>query len=283
MKNLFTPLRRKRSLLLAGLLAALLSAPMLPAQAANVKQFTSLELGLLFLDPQGVSDAGDKGLDSLFGVSGDLMSKMPSGSQKATQPLADSIGKVKDQIVSVAKGKSDELEPYLQPFQILDKSPLTYEEIDVPNKADLHSLAEQSNDVLKQSARISGAIKLSDELLPKLEESVAKLDPGNGTQKAALGIVAVSLANLNLGGAQSIDKLRKDIMDLQGRVKTKIDSTRQDMAANPMNAFGMGEDLNVLMGLSDTLPHASVDLASSSTKLPGIIAKLQGIIAKLKA
>lgn len=283
MKKMPSHPRRLQATLLAGMLAAALMLPVVPAQAANVKQFSALELGLLFLDPQGLTAAGDKGLDSLFGVSGNLMSEMPSSAQKVAQPLADSIVKVKDQIVGVAKGKSDELAPYLQPYQILDKSPLTYEELDLPSKPELHRLVEQSNDLLKQSSRVSGTIKLSDELLPKLEESLAKLDPGNGTQKAALGIVAVSLANLNLGAAQSVDKLRKDITDLQGRVKGQIDSTRSAMSANPMNAFGMGEDLQVLMGLSDTLPHTSVDLANASTKLPGIIGKLQAIIAKLKA
>lgn len=278
-------LQGTRTLLLAALLtsfAAVSPSPPALAGSANIRQFSSMELGLAFLDPLGTTESADNLLDGLFGVSGSLMSKMPSGSQSMTKPLADSIVNIKDQIMSVAKGKSSELQPYLQPYQVLDKSPINYEELNLPNKLNLRNLVEKSNDLLKQSSRISGTIRLTETLTPQLKSDLGKLNPANAMQKSALGIVAVSLANLNLGAAMSVDKLKNDVTELQGEVKYEFDKTKSAIASNPMNGLSMGEDLQVLTGLTETLPHASTDLAAASTKLPGIVRNLQGIIAELK-
>lgn len=278
-------IKRAGTLLFAALLTTFTTpafSPPAQAGSANVRQFTSLELGLAFLDPQGTTESADNLLDGLFSVSGSLMSNMPSGSQSMTKPLADSIVKIKDQIMSVAKGKSSELQPYLLPYQVLNKSPMNYEELNLPNKQNLRDLVEKSNDLLKQSSRISGTIKLTEELTPQLKTDMGKLDPANALQKSALGIVAVSLANLNLGAAMSVDKLKNDVNELQGEVKYEFDKTKSAISANPMNGLSMGEDLQVLTGLTETLPHASTDLAAASTKLPGIVSNLQGIISELK-
>lgn len=270
-----------RKLLLASLLL-FGSVCSRPAEAANTRQFSAIELGLAFLDPKGLTDSGDQMLDNLFGTSNTLMSSMPSSARQLASPLGEAITKVKDQIMGAAKGKSNELDPYLKPYQIYGQSPLSYQELDLPGKPALRSLVERSNDLLKQSSRVSGTIRITDELLPKLETSLDKLDPGDAMQKAALGIVAVSLANLNLGAAQSVDRLRQDIGVLQGQVQSEFQHTQAAVSANPMNALSMGEEVQVLSGLTETLPHASKDLADASGKLPGLISRLQALISRLR-
>ncbi|HEY9839031.1 MAG TPA: hypothetical protein V6D23_01150 [Candidatus Obscuribacterales bacterium] len=269
----------------ARLVAALFLAAQLclPAMAGNEswQQFTSFELGLMFLDPKGLTESADDNLDNLFSASSSIMSGMPAGSQAAAQPLADGIGKVKGQVLGAARGQSSALQPYLQPYQVLGKSPLRYEQISLPGKVDLRRLVEQSNDLLKRTYRVTSTVQVSEQLLPQLKADLAKLEPNNAMQKASLGIVAVSLANLNLSASQAAAKIAPELQEMQQKVERQLKSTQSAVSSNPMNAMSMGEDIQVLTSLTSTLGHASTELLGASKKLPAIAGNLQGIITQL--
>lgn len=262
------------------LLAAQLSLPVLAGE--SWKPFTAFELGLMFLDPQGLTEDADVSLDKLFGVSGDLLSDVPDGALSAAKPLGESILGLREQVMGVAKGQSQAINPLLKPYQVLDKAGLNYEQIDLPNKPELRSLVETSNEVLKKIYRISGTVKLSEQLLPPLKTDLGKLKGGDALQKASLGIVTVSLANLNVGAGQSAAQLRTQLESLQQRVERKLKETQSAVTSNPLNAMSMGEDIQVLTSLTGTLTRASGALAEAGTKLPGVLGSLQGLVTALK-
>lgn len=262
------------------LLAAQLSLPVLAGE--SWKPFTAFELGLMFLDPQGLTEDADVSLDKLFGVSGDLLSDVPDGALSAAKPLGESILGLREQVMGVAKGQSQAITPLLKPYQVLDKAGLNYEQIDLPNKPDLRSLVETSNEVLKKIYRISGTVKLSEQLLPTLKNDMGKLKGSDALQKASLGIVTVSLANLNVGAGQSAAQLRTQLESLQQRVERKLKETQSAVTSNPLNAMSMGEDIQVLTSLTGTLTRASGALAEAGTKLPGVLGSLQGLVTALK-
>lgn len=253
--------------------------------AANevYQAFTPSELGLMFLDPKGTTESADQQLDSLFSSTQYLISDLPLGIDTLAQPLLDNVNQLRDQIMGLAMGQSSSLQPFLKPYQLLEKDPLRYEQIKLPGKYDLQLLVEQSNDILKKSWRVSESIKLSDMLLPRLEKDLSKLKSGDPYQKSALGIISVSLINLNLGASQSAQKISPELMALQERVTQRYQQTQDAIQSNPMNAFGMAEDVQVLMSLSTTLSHVSNQLIDSGKKTPAILSSLKNISSQLIA
>ncbi|PKL75328.1 MAG: hypothetical protein CVV27_15930 [Candidatus Melainabacteria bacterium HGW-Melainabacteria-1] len=247
------------------------------------KSFTSFELGLMFLDPQGMVGSADEQLDKLFAQTDEIMRDMPDGTLSAAKPVSDSVNNMSQQILGVAKGHGDELHPYLKPYQLLDKQPLRYEQIDLPAKIELRSLVARSNALLKRIHRISETVKFSDALLPQLQSDLGKLNPEDAMHKASLGIVAVSLANLNLSASQAASQARSDLEPLQQQVENQLRKTQGQVQANPMSAFGLGEDIQVLSSLTATLGRASGALGDAGKKMPGILSSLQGILGQLKA
>lgn len=256
----------------------------LPALAGESwKPFTPFELGLMFLDPKGLTENADANLESLFAVSGSLMNEAPDGALSAVRPLGESILGLRNQVMTVAKGQSAAIDPLLKPYQVLDSAGLNYEQIDLPNKPDLRSLVERSNEVLKNIYRISGTVKLSEQLLPPLKNDLAKLKGSDPLNKASLGIVAISLANLNVGAGQSAAKLRSELENLQQQVERKLKETQSAVTANPFNAVNLGEDIQVLSSMAGTLTRASGALTDAGTKLPGLLGSLQGVVSALKS
>lgn len=262
-------------LALAALLSTQLCLPLLAGESWQL--FSSMELGLAFLDPKGLTESADENLDSLFNLTGDLI----GGNLSAAKPLGDGIQKLREQIIGVARGQSSALHPYLEPYQVLEQTPMRFEQIDLPNKQELRILVISSNEVLKKIYRVSETVKLSEALLPQLQTDIGKLNRQDPLQKASLGIVAVSLANLNLGAGQSANELRTQLASLQQQVESKLRSTQSAVASNPMNAMSMGEDIQVLTSLTATLARASGALADAGKKLPGVLGSLQGIIGEL--
>ncbi len=266
------------------LLLGQLGLSSLPALAGESwKPFTAFELGLMFLDPKGLSENADASLENLFAVSGNLMNEAPEGALSAVRPLGESIQGLRNQVMSVAKGQSAAIDPLLKPYQVLDSAGLNYEQIDLPNKPELRSLVERSNEVLKKIYRISGTVKLSEQLLPPLKNDLGKLKGSDPLHKASLGIVAISLANLNVGAGQSAAKLRSELEALQQQVERKLKETQTTVTANPFNAVGLGEDIQVLSSMAGTLTRASGALTDAGAKLPGLLSSLQGVVSALKS
>lgn len=265
------------SLAAAALLLLNLSLPAFAGE--SMQSFTSVETGLVFLDPQ--VSLGDEQLDQLANASGmTLGSQADDPIAAAAGPVTASIAKLSDQVLGVAKGHSDKLVPYLKPYQILDKSPLRYQQIDMPSKSGLRSLVQQSNDVLKKLWRVSETVRVSEALLPTLEKDTGRLN-GDAYQKAALGVVGISLAQLNLSAGQQTSQLSQEIAELQAQAESQLKSTQAAVTSNPMNALSMGEDISVLTSLTGTLSKASGQISDAGKKMPGILKSMQGILDKL--
>lgn len=264
----------------------MLQLSFVPASLAGnevYEAFTSSELGLMFLDPKGTTESADQQLDGLFSNTQYLISDLPLGIDTLAQPLLANVNQLRDQIMGVATGQGNALQPFLKPYQVLEKDPLRYEQIKLPNKYELLLLVEQSNELLKKSWRISETVKLSEMLLPQLEKDLSKLKSSDPYQKSALGIVSVSLVNLNLGASQSAQKIAPQVMDLQERVTKRYQQTQSAIQSNPMNALSMGEDVQVLMSLTSTLSHVSNQLIDSGKKTPAILMNLKNISSQLIA
>lgn len=264
------------------LLMSQLCFPAMALDPPSKKAFSSAELGLSFLDdPAKMTAEPDQLLTKVFNDSVKRFVKMKPETQTLAKPLADQISQLKGKLLEACKGKSAEMKPFLAPYQVLAKSPVTYEQLTGPKKSNIGTLVAGGNEVLKHLWRINASIQLSEQLLPKLKEDSSKLKPADALKKASLGVVTVSLANLNLGAFQSVDKINKKVAELNGKIQKETAKLQGEMTKHPEKAMALGEDVQTLTALTSTLGNALAQAGSASPKLPGIGSNLTEVLAKL--
>lgn len=264
------------------LFASLLTGMFLlaPAALAASSNFTPSDLGLDILSADQVSSAA---VGKVFGVADQYLAKVPSSLKGLVAPVHQFKTGMQSKVLSVSGSKAGEVSAFLGKYRTLTPPHLAYEQVDMPNKAELKPLAEKANSLLKNAYKVMRTVNLANDIVKTAQGDVANLKKGDMlVNGAGLGIVLISVNNMSLNAYQTATGLEKEFSSLSKDVEAKTKAIQAKIEANPFDALSMGEELNLLLSLGSKLGTVSGDLAQSSQKIPGLVQETGKLIAQVK-
>lgn len=241
-------------------------------------QLESADFGLVLLSSDASQPLSDE-LSGLFAATLRHLGLLPASVKGWLSPLAPALSELEDRTLRLAQTQPQALETALSPYRSLGRYPVMFEQVKVPADAELAPVVTAANEQLKQAWRANGALWLATELEPLLRRETFRLvgpapdDPAS--ERAALGTASVSQLYLLLQARASLAQsdatpdsgLMRDLEQSERLVALRRDVLRARLRAQPNQSRILGDDIELLSALGESLRHARTHLFETQRRL----------------
>lgn len=228
--------------------------------------FESAEAGLVLLDREGDRPLTEE-LEALYSAASRQLGALPEHTKGWLGGLGTALDRLRVRSLALASQNPERLQQALAPYRSLGRYPIGYEEVKVPLDAELAPVVVAANRQLHQAWRVNGALWLAAGIEPLLRQETYHLNDRDEAARTALGSAAVSQLYLLLQAAQASEGLAAELEESQRLAGLRLSVLRARLNANPGQSRILGDDIQLLAALIESLLRARTELYEASRRL----------------